>query len=281
MIYTGCRLLVLLALFSLAACFQSPTLISQNKIVARSHSGVRSLKAAVSPPKVDDKEEVREYFNTNGFERWNAIYSDSDSVNKVQLDIRVGHQQTVDKVLGWLDADGVDKTVKGKSFVDAGCGVGLLTLPLASRGAKVFASDISAAMTKEAAARAKEALGRQANNCKFETADLESLKGSYDNVLCIDVMIHYPTDKMYDMVQHLASLAKDRVIVSFAPNTWYYSLLKKVGELFPGPSKTTRAYLHKEEAVRKALKDAGFTIKRTEMTGTNFYFSRLLEAVRE
>lgn len=55
----------------------------------------------------------------------------------------------------------------------------------------------------------------------------------------------------------------------------------QVGELFPGPSKTTRAYLHTEEAVRKALGDAGFTIKRAEMTSTNFYFSRMLEAVRE
>lgn len=54
----------------------------------------------------------------------------------------------------------------------------------------------------------------------------------------------------------------------------------QVGELFPGPSKTTRAYLHTEEAVRKALSDAGFEVKRTEMTATNFYFSRMLEAVK-
>ena len=32
---------------------------------------------------------------------------------------------------------------------------------------------------------------------------------------------------------------------------------------------------------KEALKQAGFKIKRTEMTSTNFYFSRLLEAVRE
>jgi len=58
-------------------------------------------------------------------------------------------------------------------------------------------------------------------------------------------------------------------------------LSSQIGELFPGPSKTTRAYLHTEEAVRKALSDEGFTIKRTEMTSTNFYYSRMLEAVRE
>lgn len=58
-------------------------------------------------------------------------------------------------------------------------------------------------------------------------------------------------------------------------------LSSQIGELFPGPSKTTRAYLHTEEAVRKALADEGFTVKRTEMTSTNFYYSRMLEAVRE
>ena len=41
-----------------------------------------------------------------------------------------------------------------------------------------------------------------------------------------------------------------------------------------------RAYLHPEEDVRKALEQAGFTVRRTDMTSTNFYFSRLLEATR-
>lgn len=159
--------------------------------------------------------------------------------------------------------------------------------------------------------------------------------------------------QMSDMVGKLCDMSKNRVILSFAPNSWYYSLLKKVGdreksdpfmlkeslkrdkkaptdsyclygiscfclylflslslplslclspahpgltlphfypppavlsqigELFPGPSKTTRAYLHTEDAVRQALAEKGFTIKRTEMTSTNFYYSRMLEAVRE
>ena len=78
------------------------------------------------------------------------------------------------------------------------------------------------------------------------------------------------------MVGHLGGIAKERLILSFAPDTWYYRALKRfggpppppakaaaaspptpaaaarAGELFPGPSKTTRAYLHTEEAVLKA-----------------------------
>jgi hypothetical protein len=41
---------------------------------------------------------VREYFNSEGFNRWNKIYSEVDDVNFVQKFIREGHQQTIDKV---------------------------------------------------------------------------------------------------------------------------------------------------------------------------------------
>lgn len=80
---------------------------------------------------VDDKTEVREYFNTEGFNRWNKIYSESDEVNSVQLDIRDGHGQTIQKILNWCEADG---DIDGKSVCDCGCGVGSLAIPLAQMG---------------------------------------------------------------------------------------------------------------------------------------------------
>lgn len=44
------------------------------------------------------------------------------------------------------------------------------------------------------------------------------------------------------MVTHLAGLAEKRLIVSFAPFTPYYAVLKRIGELFPGPSKVQRSF---------------------------------------
>ena len=58
------------------------------------------------------------------------------------------------------------------------------------------------------------------------------------------------------------------------------ALLKKVGSLFPGPSKATRAYLHKEEDVTAALAKNGFKVKRSHLTSRSFYFSLALEAVK-
>jgi magnesium-protoporphyrin O-methyltransferase len=224
----------------------------------------------------DDKTVVREYFNAIGFDRWQRIYGDGD-VNKVQLDIRKGHQKTVDTLMEWLQAD---DNLAGLTCCDAGCGVGSLTIPLAQAGAKVYASDISAKMVEEAQRRAEETLGGE-NLPTFEVKDLEELIGRYHTVMCLDVLIHYPQDQVQGMISHLGSLAESRLIMSFAPKTLCYSLLKKVGEFFPGPSKATRAYLHREADIVKALEADGWRIERRAMNKTQFYFSRLLEAVRQ
>lgn len=224
---------------------------------------------------VDDKTVVKDYFNSTGFDRWRRIYGDGE-VNKVQQDIRIGHQQTVDTVLSWLEADG---NVASLSICDAGCGVGSLSIPLAQAGANVFASDISEKMVGEAKERAKDTLGNS-ENPTFAVQDLEALNGRYHTVICLDVLIHYPQDKAAQMITHLANLAESRLILSFAPKTLALSLLKKIGELFPGPSKTTRAYQHREADIIKILENNGFSIQRKAMTSTRFYFSRLLEATR-
>lgn len=113
----------------------------------------------------------------------------------------------------------------------------------------------------------------------FEATCLEDVAGTYHTVTCIDVLIHYPQAKVDAMLAGLASHATDRLVVSFAPSTPYYEILKRVGELFPKGAKATRAYLHKEADVEAALARAGWTVTRKEMTATKFYFSRLFEAV--
>ncbi|KAK3276762.1 hypothetical protein CYMTET_15190 [Cymbomonas tetramitiformis] len=230
----------------------------------------------------DEMKSVKDYFNTVGFERWEKIYGETEEVNKVQLDIRTGHAKTVSKVINWLKEDG--ELSKGITVCDAGCGTGSLSIPLALEGASINASDISSAMAGEAEKRCQAALEAAGTTPavapKFEANDLESISGKYHTVTCLDVMIHYPQDKADAMITHLASLADDRLIISFAPKTLAYSILKRIGELFPGPSKATRAYLHYEEDVEKALNAAGWKVCRREMTATSFYFSRLLEAKR-
>lgn len=223
----------------------------------------------------NEKSIVRDYFNATGFDRWRRIYGDGE-VNTVQKNIRLGHQQTIDTVIDWLTADG---NLSGLSICDAGCGVGSLSIPLAERGAIVYASDISDKMTGEAWQRAQEIFPLRPG-ISFTTQDLEALSGQYHTVICLDVLIHYPTPDAAQMISHLASLAQSRLILSFAPKTWSLVLLKKIGSFFPGPSKTTRAYQHNEEDIIKILADNGFEVARSGMTSTSFYYSRILEATR-
>lgn len=228
---------------------------------------------------LDDKTVVRDYFNATGFDRWKRIYGDGD-VNKVQANIRTGHQKTIDNVLEWFAQDGDLSEI---TVCDAGCGVGSLAIPLARMGAKVYASDISEKMAGEGAKRAKAELGDELSADRmpeFEAKDLEKIDGSYHTVVCLDVLIHYPQEKADDMIKHLSSLATDRVMLSFAPKTCFYATLKKVGDFFPGPSKATRAYLHRESDVVAALEANGWEIGRRSLNKAPFYFSRLLEATR-
>ncbi len=223
--------------------------------------------------KAAEKAEVKTYFESTGFERWNRIYSTSDDVNKVQRNIRIGHQKTVDNVLAWLQEQG---NLAERSFCDAGCGVGSLTLPLAQLGAaSIAASDLSAAMVQEAARRANDA-GVKPGQISFLASDLESLQGRYDTVICLDVFIHYPQAPAEEMVRHLAGMAEQHLIVSFAPYTPLLALLKGIGQLFPGPSKTTRAYTLREAGIVAAAEAAGFRPVRRSLNQAPFYFSRLL-----
>ncbi|CCH67477.1 Mg-protoporphyrin O-methyltransferase [Richelia intracellularis HH01] len=224
----------------------------------------------------DDKIIVKNYFNSTGFDRWKRIYGDGN-INKVQLDIRNGHQQTIDEVLDWLKEDG---NLTQISVCDAGCGVGSLSIPLATAGAKVHASDISEKMVEEGKARALYTLGNN-DNPTFAVQELEAISGSYHTVICLDVLIHYSQEKMEKMISHLCSVAQTRIILSFAPKTFFLTILKKIGSLFPGPSKTTRAYMHKEIDMIDVLKKNGFTLQRNSMIRTRFYFSRLLEATKD
>jgi magnesium-protoporphyrin O-methyltransferase len=224
---------------------------------------------------------VGDYFEGEGFQRWRRIYDEeSDDVNKVQKDIRDGHAMTIDIALSWLGRE----KLEGMTICDAGCGTGSLAIPLALQGAKVSASDISSAMVEEAGRRFDEESAAKSSSLavrpSFEAKDLESVSGKYATVTCLDVVIHYPDSKMAGMIKHLTDCAEERVIMSFAPKTPYYSFLKRVGELFPGKSKATRAYLHAEDDIEQTFNRLGWKIVKRDMTATSFYFSRIVEAVR-
>ena len=224
--------------------------------------------------KVLEKSEVRDYFNGTGFDRWKKIYSKSEEINTVQKNIRKGHQKTVDDVVSIIKKY---PDLTQKTFCDAGCGVGSLAIPLLRLGLKSLqVSDISSEMIKETKNRINK-LGLNQRKIKFQTCDLEQIRGIFDVVICLDVFIHYPQPVAEDMVKHLCDLSKESLIVSFAPYTPLLAILKNIGKLFPGPSKTTRAYTLKEKGIIKAARERGFEVVQNKLNQAPFYFSKLIE----
>jgi magnesium-protoporphyrin O-methyltransferase len=130
-------------------------------------------------------------------------------------------------------------------------------------------------MVKEAERRAAEE-GLASDRLRFAVSDLESLSGRFDTVICLDVFIHYPQAAAEEMVKHLAGLAEHHLIVSFAPYTPLLAVLKGIGQLFPGPSKTTRAYQLKEAGIVAAAAAAGFQPVQRSLNQAPFYYSRLI-----
>ena len=131
-------------------------------------------------------------------------------------------------------------------------------------------------MIKETKKRINE-LGLSQRRIKFLTSDLEKLKGLFDVVICLDVCIHYPQPDAEEMVRHLCDLSKEKLIVSFAPYTPILAVLKNIGKLFPGPSKTTRAYTLKERGIINAASEKGFIVVQKKLNQAPFYFSKLIE----
>lgn len=198
---------------------------------------------------------------------------------QVQVDIREGHRQTVNKAVAAISGG---SNLSNKTVLDAGCGTGSLAIPLAQRNASnIVATDISEAMVAETQ---KAAAGQGVNEVvKARVGDVEEDFTQSDNdgqlfdiVCCLDVMIHYPSQRVDAMVEALTRQCANTLVVSFAPETLAYWVLKRVGELAPGPSKATRAYLHREEDVERAINRHGFRIVSRDMTATDFYFSRML-----
>ena len=131
-------------------------------------------------------------------------------------------------------------------------------------------------MVKETKKRINE-LGLNQRKIKFSTSDLEQLKGFFDVVICLDVFIHYPQPVAEEMVRHLCDLSNEKLIVSFAPYTPILAVLKNIGKLFPGPSKTTRAYTLREKGIINAANEKGFIVVQKKLNQAPFYFSKLIE----
>ena len=157
-----------------------------NRINSQPHNRKTDTMSSSSFNAEEHKKMLRSYFNGQGFQRWASIYGD-DKLSSIRNTVRQGHAVMMDKAFDWLQQLGLPK---GATVLDAGCGTGLFSIRLAKEGYKVTAVDIASQMVDKAKAEATKQ-GVQ-DNITFEVNTLESVRGTYDAVVCFDVLIHYP-----------------------------------------------------------------------------------------
>ena len=220
----------------------------------------------------EHKKMLRSYFDGQGFQRWASIYGD-DKLSSIRNTVRQGHAVMMDRAFDWLQQLGLPK---GATVLDAGCGTGLFSIRLAKEGYKVKSVDIASQMV----AKTKEEATKQGvqNNMEFEVNTIESVSGTYDAVVCFDVLIHYPAEGFAQAFQNLSSLTKGSVIFTYAPYNNILAFQHWLGGFFPKKERRTTIQMIRDEEMHKAMDAAGMKVKSREKISFGFYHTMLMNA---
>ncbi len=218
------------------------------------------------------KEKLRHYFNGTGFERWSAIYGEGE-LSSVRRSIREGHTLMLQYVEAWLLEHHLPTDAH---ILDAGCGTGLCSTMLAQHGYHITAIDIAPQMVRAAQQRAQSA--GVAERIRFVAGDLEIVGGSYDAVVCLDVLIHYPQPDFATMCSRLAHLSRGPLIITYAPYNTLFATLHWVGGHFPRSERRTDIQMIPDTRVQQVLAATGRQVQRSVRISRGFYHVALLEA---
>ncbi len=215
---------------------------------------------------------LRSYFNGNGFNRWASIYG-NEKLSTVRTTVRQGHAVMMDRAFDWLQRLGLSKNA---TILDAGCGTGLFSIRLAGNGYNVKAVDIASQMVEKSR---DEAIAKGvADRIEFEVNTIESVKGTYDAVVCFDVLIHYPAEGFLQAFKNLSSLTKGPIIFTYAPYNRILAFQHWLGGFFPKKERRTTIQMITDKNMHKAMQETGMVIKNREKISFGFYHTMLMHA---
>ncbi|MBO9322459.1 MAG: magnesium protoporphyrin IX methyltransferase [Roseiflexus sp.] len=224
------------------------------------------------------KQQLRDYFDGDGFQRWSAIYGEAE-VSRVRRTIRVGHNRMLARaeawLLEWVSATGRDPHTL--NALDAGCGTGMFSTTLAQHGFSVTAVDIAPQMTAATAERVRAAGVAQRVTCL--TGDIDAVAGTFDVVACFDVLIHYPQPAFDQLIAHLADCTRGLLLFTYAPYEPLLAAMHWIGGFFPRANRRTEIQMIREDDVRRAIGAHGLHVGRIEPIRSGFYHVNLVEAV--
>lgn len=234
------------------------------------------MSMALNPAYERRRGELATYFDRTAAEAWARLTSDAP-VSRVRATVRAGRERMRATLLGWLPED-----MTGRRLLDAGCGTGALAVEAARRGAEVVAVDLAGSLLDLARTRIPAEV---AHRVTFVAGDmLDPGFGTFDHVVAMDSLIHYPAPEKVAAISTLAARTSASLLVTFVPRTPTLSAMHAVGKLFPRGDRAPaiepvgEVALHRR--LEEALGDRGWARYRTRRITSGFYTSQALELVR-
>jgi magnesium-protoporphyrin O-methyltransferase len=224
----------------------------------------------MATPYLNRRTEIETYFDRTAVKAWERLTSDAP-VSGVRATVRRGRDEMRGTLLSYLPAD-----LRGVMILDAGCGTGALAVAAAERGAKVTAIDLSPQLVNVARERLPKHL-----DVTFLSGDmLDPSLGTFDYVVAMDSIIHYPTKDMINIIEALSRMATNAMIFSYPPRTVPLAIMWSVGKLFPRGDKSPAIEPQPPMKLRSALsKIENIKLGRTHRVSTGFYISEAQELV--
>ena len=226
---------------------------------------------------VKRRAEIRDYFDRKALENWIRL-TGTEKVSGIRATVRAGRDRMRQTLLSRFPAD-----LTGWRVLDAGCGAGQMSVELARRGADVVAIDLSQRMVEHAAAMADQL--ELAGRIDFRSGDmLDPALGSFDGVVAMDSLIHYPAADAGRALAGLAARTGQRIAFTIAPRTVPLSVMHAVGRLLPGSDRAPSIVPVSPAGLAGTLHSMpelrGWHARPVARVKSGFYVSQAMEALR-
>ncbi len=214
---------------------------------------------------------VETYFDKTATRTWERLTSDAP-VSRVRQSVRAGRDQMRSLLLGQLPED-----LAGCKILDAGCGVGQMTIELARRGATVVGCDVSPRLLEIARQRTPAEL---VDKISYESGDmLKHRFGAFDYAIAMDSLIYYSVPDVAAALSALSEQAAGKLLFTLAPRTKMLLAMWSVGKLFPRSDRSPMIVPHRVVQLRRELFRVKVerNLRPIQTVKSGFYISQALE----
>ncbi len=212
------------------------------------------------------------YFDRTAAETWARLTSEAP-VSRIRRTVRAGRDRMRATLLSRLPAD-----MTGMRLLDAGCGVGQLSVEAARRGAEVLGVDISPNLLDVARDRMPRDVTARV---RFVAGDmLDDAHGAFDYVVAMDSLIHYRPADIAAALARLALRTRRGVVFTVAPSTPALEAMKFVGKAFPRADRSPAILpVSAARLTRELAPLTDWRLASVERIRSGFYISEAMELI--